>query len=273
MRKGRRGRKPRDGRFRDRIPAMTNTRGFGKVVTSIALALCLPLALACGPKKAPDGPAGDDDDDRTNGGEVSKIVPPEPDAGVVELPVVDAPPPPPPAPVADHTEAMGLFDKMCAGCHRGERRKGPAIEAGYYSRAWIRGFLQDPSGDGYFGKTKITKMKPVKQSGAELDALVELVYAEGGGEDADAALVATGTKLFDTAKCSNCHAADGTTEGEVGPNLGGHGSAAQIAAFLANPDSKLWFGGKNTMPKFNEKLTEDQRAKVAAYIVSLRDAE
>jgi ubiquinol-cytochrome c reductase cytochrome b subunit len=165
-----------------------------------------------------------------------------------------------------------LWREHCAGCHEGGERKGPEIVAGYNSRAWIRDFLRDPSGDRFFGVTKIDKMKPVELQGVELDAVVELVYAQTGASDADAALAARGRTLFDEGECSDCHSADAEAEGELGPNLQGRGTRDMLAAFVANPDHPRWFGDKNEMPPFETKLTPEQRLSLADFIVGLRDA-
>ncbi len=167
-----------------------------------------------------------------------------------------------------------IFKERCEGCHRGNERKGPEIVAGYNSRAWLRDYLVDPDGARFFGPTKAIRggMKPVKYRGAELDALVEMLYAESGGEGADAAKVAAGRKIFDTGPCSDCHSRDGTTEGEEGPNLGGRGGKAWLTAFISDPGHPRFFGKKNEMPVFKEKLRPDEIDKVAEFVAAQRDA-
>ena len=48
-----------------------------------------------------------------------------------------------------------------------------------------------PSSDPYWGRTKLARtddaMDPVDQNGADLDAVVEMVYAETGATDVDQA--------------------------------------------------------------------------------------
>ena len=54
---------------------------------------------------------------------------------------------------------------------------------------WLVGFLKAPSGDAYWGHTKLAKtddaMKPVELSDSDLDDLVELLYAQSGASDVD----------------------------------------------------------------------------------------
>lgn len=168
-------------------------------------------------------------------------------------------------------EARKLWGERCAGCHQGGDRKGPEIGPGYNSRAWIRAFLRDPSGDRFFGVTKIDKMKPVQVQGTDFDALVEMVYAETGAADVDAALAERGRQLFDDGECSDCHSRDWDSEGDLGPNLGRRGTVDMLAAFIADPGHPRWFGDKNEMPRFGDKLTADQIRRLAEYVAALRD--
>jgi ubiquinol-cytochrome c reductase cytochrome b subunit len=169
-------------------------------------------------------------------------------------------------------QAKKLWRDECAGCHEGGDRRGPEIVAGYNSREWIRDFLRDPSGDRFFGVTKINKMKPVELDGVDFDAAVELVYAQTGAEDADPALVAAGEVLFDEGDCSDCHSRDWETVDELGPNLGRRGSVDMLAAFIADPAHGRWFGDANEMPPFAGKLTPDQIQTLAEYVAGLRTA-
>jgi ubiquinol-cytochrome c reductase cytochrome b subunit len=171
--------------------------------------------------------------------------------------------------------ARVLWAAECAHCHGGPDRKGPLIGAGYGSRAHIRGFLQDPSGDVYFGRTKLAKtdkaMKPVEQTGRDLDALVEMVYAETGDKAVDAALVARGVELFDEV-CSDCHEREAGKDSEPGPNFAGRGTVASLASFLAAPDAPVHFGERNEMPAFDDEISEADRRALAEWLVWLRGA-
>lgn len=164
-------------------------------------------------------------------------------------------------------QAKKIWKDKCAGCHQGDQRKGPEIGPGYNSRAWIRAFLTHPSDPRFFGVTGISGMPPVTLSGGDLDAAVELVYAQTGARDADQALVARGKSLFDgEGNCSNCHSIDGTTEGDEGPNLGGRGSVEMLTRFIARPGHPLWFGGKSEMPDFYDDYDRQTRHELAEYL-------
>src|SRR5690606_32217774 len=87
------------------------------------------------------------------------------------------------------SRAPTTFAERCAGCHQGDEREGPEIGPGFGSRAHLRAFLLDPGGERFFGRTSINLMRPVTLTGADLDAMVEMLYAESGAPDADPALV------------------------------------------------------------------------------------
>jgi ubiquinol-cytochrome c reductase cytochrome b subunit len=168
-------------------------------------------------------------------------------------------------------QGQKIFAEKCAGCHVGEERKGPELIAGYNTRQWIREFVKDPDGPRFYGPTKdIHKMKPAKLEGADLDAVVELIYSQQGAPDANAALVAKGQELFDNGPCSDCHSIDWVTEGEEGPNLGKRGSREWLIAFVVDPAHPRFFGELNEMPAFGPKLTPEQIERVVDYVISLR---
>jgi ubiquinol-cytochrome c reductase cytochrome b subunit len=161
-----------------------------------------------------------------------------------------------------------LWREHCASCHQGSKRQAPEIGSGYNSRAWIKAFLLAPSGPRFFGPTKIRGMEPVELAGADLAAVVELVYAESGASDVDAAMVARGKPLFES-ECAVCHPRDDKSEGSA-PNLGRRGSAETFAAFIARPDHARFFGKANEMPAFFDQLDRDDRRALGEYLVLLR---
>jgi ubiquinol-cytochrome c reductase cytochrome b subunit len=169
-----------------------------------------------------------------------------------------------------HHRARLTFAERCAGCHLGKERKGPELAPGYNSRAWLSAYLVDPDGSRFFGVTKkIHKMKPTKYTGDDLDAVVEMLYAETGAPDARPDLVAKGQALFDNGPCSDCHSRDAGAAGDEGPNLFHRGTVDYLTEFIRDP--KTVFGDKNEMPVFGTKLKPDEIAALAAYVASLRE--
>lgn len=167
-----------------------------------------------------------------------------------------------------------LFEARCAGCHLlggvGEAR-GPLL-TGWSSRAWLADFLKRPDDPDYFGRTKkLHQMKPVKPDGDELAALVEYLYARGGGSF-DAARAAAGEAVFKRESCDECHDSDGITAGDGVPNLGGRASPAWIERLIRGADAGTLFDGKNEMPKFGpDKLGDDDVRALVTLLRAERD--
>jgi ubiquinol-cytochrome c reductase cytochrome b subunit len=170
--------------------------------------------------------------------------------------------------------ARKIFEVRCAGCHVLEgagETKGPLL-TGWSSRAWLADFLKQPDAPKYFGKTKrLHGMKPVKPEGDELAALVEYLYAEGGGTfDRDKA--ARGAEIFKRENCDDCHSTDGKTEGVEGaPNLAGRASAAWVEQVIRDAGAETLFSDHNEMPKFGrDKLSDEDVAALVQLLLRQR---
>ncbi|MBL9020029.1 MAG: cytochrome b N-terminal domain-containing protein [Myxococcales bacterium] len=175
-------------------------------------------------------------------------------------------------------KARALFEQRCKNCHAAEskERKGPVIAPGHGDRAWLAQFLKTPSGDAFYGHTKLATtedaMKPVELAPADLADLVELLYAESGAGDVDAAKRERGAKLFESA-CTDCHSKDQGVVSTGGPNLFGLGSRDYYTTFIGNPKSPVHMGpDKSQMPRFDRELTLVDRDAIAEYLVWLRTA-
>ena len=173
--------------------------------------------------------------------------------------------------------ARSLYAQRCAGCHAADSkdRKGPILAPGLHSRAWFAGFLKEPSGHAYWGLTKLAKtddaMKPVDLHGADLDAVVEVLYAQTGASDVVAARRDQGKATFDKA-CTDCHSLDEGVAGGSGPGLGGVGSRDWFTSFISNPKSPVHMSGASEMPRFDKDLSIVDRDALAEYLVWLRTA-
>jgi ubiquinol-cytochrome c reductase cytochrome b subunit len=171
-----------------------------------------------------------------------------------------------------------LFAQYCASCHddKSKDRVGPIIAVGHGSRAWLRGMLVTPSGDPFWGKTKLAKaeeaMKPVDLAPAQLDELVEALYAEGGAADVDTAKRDRGRTIFNDA-CNDCHSLEEGMGGGGGPGLGTLKSRGWYVSFIGNPKSALHMGpDKSEMPRFDKDLSFADRDLIAEYLVWLKSA-
>lgn len=182
--------------------------------------------------------------------------------------------------------ARTAWARECAGCHEGDDRKGPLIGPGYNDRAWIRGVLEDPAHDLYFGRTKMVKaedaMPKTVARPEDLDALVEWLYGETGAADADKAKVARGQAVFDSddddgdeeddeGTCTACHERTGT-EASSGPNLAGRGTKAWLKSVIADPGAEHHFGAKDEMKAMVDKVTPAELAALVDYLAWLQTA-
>ncbi len=172
--------------------------------------------------------------------------------------------------------ARKLFESRCKGCHdaQSKDRKGPIIEPRHGDRNWIAGFLEHPSSEPYWGRTKLghtdDAMKPVELQPEELGDLVEALYAESGAADVDATKRQRGRTIFDKA-CTDCHSMDEGVQGASAPNLSGMGSRDYYTSFLGNPKSPIHMGtDKSEMPRFDKELSLIDRDAIAEYLVWLR---
>jgi ubiquinol-cytochrome c reductase cytochrome b subunit len=169
--------------------------------------------------------------------------------------------------------ARALWQDQCAGCHVGDGkdRKGPVIGPGYGGRAWIAAFLKDPSGDEFFGRTKLAGdagMPPVELTGAELDAMVELVYAQTGATDAAPAKAASKDAFAE--HCEDCHTLARDMATEAAPALHGWGSRRHLESLIVDAAAPRHFGSLAEMPAF--ELMPDELRALADYLLWLRGA-
>ncbi len=174
--------------------------------------------------------------------------------------------------------ARVLYAQHCSSCHEAasKDRKGPILGPGHGNRAWLRGFLQQPSGDAYWGRTKLAKtedaMKSVEVSPAELDQLVEALYAESDARDVDVAKRDLGRTIFNNA-CNDCHSLEEGAGGGSGPGLGKLKSRAWYLSFISNPKSAQHMTeGRSEMPRFDAELSLVDRDLLAEYLVWLKTA-
>ena len=75
----------------------------------------------------------------------------------------------------------------------------------------------------------------------------------------------------DDGSCTACHERTGS-EASTGPNLAGRGSPAYLAAFIRNPAELRFFGTRDEMKGFADKLTAAELAAIVEYLGWLRDA-
>ena len=182
-----------------------------------------------------------------------------------------------------------LFKRNCASCHSYVDAEGHGIAGpeppldwetnktafggpnlyGFASREWIAGLLTPegivshdyfkysahgiPDSDGEYSSDMVNFVRDDLDQ-ADVPAIAAALSAEASllsqrELDANNALISEGrTKITDS--CTDCHTF-GEAEGGAAPDLTGYGSAAWLAAFLANPDhDRFYMGNNDRMPAF-----------------------
>jgi len=160
-----------------------------------------------------------------------------------------------------------IFRARCAGCHRGERRKAPALE-GYLHRDWVAGLILDPNHDRYFGRTKLGKEEGMeanpKLSFEQRRQLADFLLRQGEKSSRKA-----GATLFAAQDCGDCHELKQDLAC-TGPNLFDYGSRDWLTRLVKRPGGFLHYGENSTMPAFGGELSEDEVAAVVSDLMGFR---
>ncbi len=183
-----------------------------------------------------------------------------------------------------------MFEKKCLGCHPfgGQVQGEPSAPdlKDFGTRTWIRGLLEKPTSDAYFGKVPILDgMKTWKESSklspAELDAIADFVatFATIDPEVSPADWYAApttknhpGYTLFQK-NCVDCHTMGDPSQAEKktqpSPDLFGWGSPRWTSRMIKNPSRSTHYGhleADQKMPAFADQLTENDISALVRYI-------
>jgi ubiquinol-cytochrome c reductase cytochrome b subunit len=173
-----------------------------------------------------------------------------------------------------------LYKEHCQNCHAIDGEGGDEAPnlTDYSSRAWLTALVRNPNDPRFFGGTKHDSMDPYPEKDLpqeQLDAAVEYVVSLMGDPSmqVDDTLAATGKTLWeDELDCNSCHEVEAGEDGD-GPNLLGHGSSAWAARVIRDSSKPDLFGEAAQMPKFGDKLSDEQIEQLAAFVVSQRAAK
>lgn len=171
-------------------------------------------------------------------------------------------------------KVKALYIEHCRNCHAMDGFGGGEAPdlTDYDSREWLAGLIRNASDDKYFGKTKHDSMEPYpadQLDDEKLAAVVEYVVELGGDPTmiVDTALAATGKQLWnDDLDCSNCHEIEAGKDNE-GPTLAGRATQAWVERVIRDSSKPDLFGGKAQMPKFADKLSDEEIAALAAFVL------
>ncbi|AMV36736.1 cytochrome b N-terminal domain-containing protein [Planctomyces sp. SH-PL62] len=187
------------------------------------------------------------------------------------------------------TRGSALLEKNCLGCHRlggeGEGDQSAPDLKGFGSYAWVRGLLEKPDADAYFGKTPecdgMTEWKNASKLDAkQLDQVAEFVAtfaAIPADQTVDEWLNTPGVvdhpgnDLF-VKECGSCHMIDGYTEGGMrdAPDLFAWGSPRWMNKMIRKPGAADLYGfleEKQRMPAATpENLNESDLSMIVRYL-------
>ncbi len=171
-----------------------------------------------------------------------------------------------------------LYIEHCRNCHALDGLGGGEAPdlTDYSSRAWLAALIRDANDPKFFGETKHDTMEayPIdKLSDEQLAATTEFVVSLMDDESmaVDAALAAKGKALWDDElDCSNCHEIEAGKDNE-GPNLYAHGNLAWVERVIRDSSAIDLYGKAAQMPKFADKLTDEEITALSAFIVARRD--
>ncbi len=187
------------------------------------------------------------------------------------------------------THGKAVLERRCLGCHfhdgKGTGTQTAPDLAGFGSRAWIRGLLEEPQSPAYFGKVPQCDgmaewKKGTKLKGKALDDVADFVasFAAIDAETTPEEWLANpdvakhpGYKAFEE-DCGKCHIVDGFTEGGMreAPNLFAWGSPQWTARMIRKPDAPDKYGfleKEQKMPAFNaDQLSPNDLQMVIRYL-------
>ncbi len=176
------------------------------------------------------------------------------------------------------TQGGKVLGNKCLGCHAFEGKTNEKQLAsdlsGFGTKKWLRGLLENPASDTYFGKSPQCKgmigwKKNSKLNSEQLDKVADLLEtftqlpADTTPEEwlnSPGIADHPGLKLFEK-DCGSCHAVEGVSEGGPdAPGLFGWGSPRWTSRMIRKPGSPDKYGfmeTKDQMPAFGIDQVSD----------------
>ena len=190
------------------------------------------------------------------------------------------------------THGQAVLEKKCLGCHfmggKGTGTQTAADLKDFGSRTWVRGLLENPKADAYYGKIPgldgmVEWKKNSKLRGKQIDDVADFVASFTKIPDditpdewlSDPQVAKhPGNELFQK-DCGGCHKIEGYTEGGTrdAPGLFAWGSPQWISRMIRRPNAPDLYGyyeAKDHMPPFGpDQMTANDVAMVIRYLKNL----
>lgn len=187
------------------------------------------------------------------------------------------------------TQGKAVLERRCLGCHvldgHGAGDQSAPDLAGFGTRVWIRGLLDNPRSAAYFGKAPgcdgmAEWKKTSKLDAKQLDAVADFVasFATIPADMTPDEWLALpevskhpGLEPFQK-ECGTCHAIEGFTEGGAreSPGLYGWGSPTWIARMVRKPGASDRYGylpENQKMPAFGvDQVSENDLSMITRYL-------
>lgn len=182
-----------------------------------------------------------------------------------------------------------VLEAKCLGCHAFDGQSigdqvAPDLK-GFGGKEWVRGLLENPRDNHYFGKVPQCDgmaewKRSSKLSKAELDDVADFVASfakipeDLSAEEwlnQDAVANHPGLAPFEK-ECGECHVIEGLTEGGTrdAPRLFGYGTPRWLSRMIHKPGAPDLYGylePKDQMPTLSDQLTGNDVATVVRYIL------
>ncbi len=182
----------------------------------------------------------------------------------------------------------GVLDAKCLVCHAyggktADKQTAPDLKD-FGSRAWVRGLLENPKADAYFGKAPgcdgmVEWKKSSKLSKKQLDDVAAFVATFASIPDdttPDEWLNLPGVSTHPglepfTKECGTCHVIAGLSEGGTrdAPQLFGWGSPRWSSRMIRKPGAADMYGyleKADQMPPFADQLTDNDLRTILRYL-------
>ena len=189
------------------------------------------------------------------------------------------------------TRGGAILEKNCLVCHRfdgegDEKWSAPDLK-NFGTFAWVRGLLEQPDSDDYFGRTPecdgmIEWKRSSKLNAEELDQVADFVasFAKIPPDitvdewlDTPGVVEHPGNELFQQ-DCGTCHRIDGYTEGGMrdAPDLFAWGSPQWISRMIRRPSSPVLYGyleDDQRMPASPpDEMTDNDLKTIVRYLMN-----
>jgi ubiquinol-cytochrome c reductase cytochrome b subunit len=163
-----------------------------------------------------------------------------------------------------------IFNESCNGCHMVKGKGGDSGPdfTNFGSREWVSELLKNPKDNKYFKDSGA--MPPVKVPDESLLDMTEFLLSKSGSlTNKNNESIERGKELVLKGNCVICHPIGDKEAKKIAPNLTDYLSETWLKEFIKNPGDMKFYGTRNNMPGFSEKLNDKELDALIQYLFSL----